>query len=114
MHLAFEEPDWGGGATETDIVVAIVRVVVVAVRRAQVVVVVVEAPTTKHHFGLSPAKAALDCLSLQSCCCRYLFLLPTSDQAPELVDAQGGMLVLTDADALQISAQADIQSDFIQ
>lgn len=51
MHLAFEEPDWGGGTTKTDIVVVIVRVVVVAVCRTQVVPIVVPTPAAHHLYS---------------------------------------------------------------
>ena len=54
LHLAFEEPDWGGCATKPDVVVVIVRVVVVAVCRSQVVPIVVPTPTAHHLYSCSP------------------------------------------------------------
>lgn len=54
LHLAFEEPDWGGCTTKTDVVVVIVRIVVVAVCRSQVVPIVVPTPTAHHLYGCFP------------------------------------------------------------
>ena len=51
LHLAFEEPDWGGCTTKTDVVVVIVRVVVVAVCHSQVVPIVVPTSATQNLFG---------------------------------------------------------------
>lgn len=54
LHLAFEEPDWGGCTTKTDVVVVIVRIVVVAVCRSQVVPIVVPTSAAHHLYGCSP------------------------------------------------------------